>query len=265
MRRCSTLVALVLAAAVAATARAEIPNMTLNLGLSGGGHFVLDTWDIREYQDSNGTRAWVSPGHTAIVGGHVGFTPHPWVTLELGLALIPAPADDINLITEYQIDALIQPFSFDKFTPFLDVGGIYYHNWTADAWGMDADPAFHWGLGVRYLLLDWLALRGEARHVISDGLNTGLLPVTSNLEVMVGVDFFVWTLPGMGGGDLEPAEDVRDRDGDGVSDAADQCPDAAGPVESSGCPAASSEPATAEPSTAESAPASAPESAPGSW
>ena len=40
------------------------------------------------------------------------------LSLELGLALIPAPADDVNLITEYQLDALIQPFSFDKITPF---------------------------------------------------------------------------------------------------------------------------------------------------
>jgi len=243
MRQCSTLVALVLAAAVAATARAELPNMALNLGLSGGGHFVLDTWDIREYADTASGRAWVSPGSTAIFAGHVGFTPLPWLSLELGLALIPAPADDVNIITEYQIDALIQPISFDKFTPFFDVGGIYYQNWTADAYGMDADPEVHWGLGVRYLLLDWLALRAEARHVISDGLNTGLLPVTSNLEVMVGVDFFVWQLPGQGASEPGPTEPT-------VAESA------SAPSGAESAPAAESVPAAESgPAAAESAPA----------
>ncbi|MBN2362113.1 MAG: OmpA family protein [Deltaproteobacteria bacterium] len=251
MRLRSTLVTLALAIAVTATARAEIPNLSLDLGLSGGGHFALDGWDIREVQGGE----WVSPGHTGVLKGRVGFTPWRWLSLELGLGLVPAPADDINVITQYQLDVLAQPFDFDKFTPFVDVGVGYYHNWTADAYGMDADPEFHWGLGVRYLLLDWLALRAEARHIVTDGLNTSLIPgLASNLEVTVGADFFVWMQPKEQDRDNDgilDADDrcpdeaglatrqgcpVRDRDGDGVEDDADKCPDTAGLADKEGCP-----------------------------
>ena len=105
---------------LAAPARAEIPNMSLYLGLSGGGNFVLDRWDVNEI-DADGTR--VSPGHTGIVNGRLGFQPWSWLSLELGVGFIPAPADDINAIFAYQGDVLLQPFDFGDLTPFLDLGG----------------------------------------------------------------------------------------------------------------------------------------------
>ena len=50
----------------------------------------------------------------------------------------------------------------------------------------DIDIQLHWGLGVRYALLDWLHLRAEARHVMSDALDAAALPFTSNVELTVG-------------------------------------------------------------------------------
>ncbi|MBN2362197.1 MAG: OmpA family protein [Deltaproteobacteria bacterium] len=237
-------------ALAAGAARAEIPNLSLDLGLSGGGNLVLDKWDIGERSEAGDQ---VSPGHTGIVKGRVGFTPWRWLSLEVGAGLVPAPTGpEVNAVLQYEGDVLIQPFDFGDLTPFLDIGGFAYHNLTADVDGVDLDPAFHYGLGIRYLMLDWLALRAEARHVISDGMGSGALPVSSNLELTVGVDLFVWAQAkdrdGDGVVDKEdqcpdeagPAErrgcPVRDRDGDGVEDADDQCPDEAGPAERQGCP-----------------------------
>ncbi|MBN2362198.1 MAG: OmpA family protein [Deltaproteobacteria bacterium] len=220
MRLRVTLPSLALLLCSATAARAEIPNLSLDLGITAGGHLVLDQWDVNE-QDTSGN--WTIPGHTGLVKGRIGFTPWRWMSLELGAGLVPAPSANLALLTQYEADLLIQPFDIGDLTPFLDVGGFAYHNLTADAGGMDMDPAFHYGLGVRYLLFDWLALRAEVRHVISDGFPSGGLPVSSNLELAVGADFFVWAA-------------AKDRDGDGIADPDDRCPDKPGPKETKGCP-----------------------------
>ena len=240
--------ALALAMLAAPTARAEIPAMSLDLGLTAGGNLVLDQWDVNEV-DAN--QRWLTPGHGGLVKGRLGFTPWRWLSLELGAGVVLAPARNLNWITQYEVDVLIQPFSFYNFTPFLDVGGLAYHNLTADVGGPDMDPQGHWGLGVRYLLLDWLALRAEARHVISDGLPSGRLPVSSNVELVVGADFFLWRQAKDADGDgIVDDEDkcpadagpaatkgCPDRDKDGSADKDDKCPDEAGPAERQGCPA----------------------------
>ena len=219
MRRLGLLL-MVVSMLFAGTSRAEIPNLSLDVGLTGGGNLVLDRWDIAEFDDAGN---FVNPGHGGLIKGRLGVTPWRWLSLELGVGLVPTPAGDLNMITQYEGDVLIQPFDFGNLTPFLDLGGGVYHNLTADVGGLDIDPQFHYGLGLRYLLLDWLALRAEARHVLSDGVAAGALPVSSNLELAVGVDVFVWAK-------------AKDRDDDGIADKEDKCPDEAGPVATGGCP-----------------------------
>jgi outer membrane protein OmpA-like peptidoglycan-associated protein len=117
--------------------------------------------------------------------------------------------------------------------------------------GADADFEFHYGLGVRGLLTDWLALRVEARHYLTDAVAGGL---ATNLAVTVGADFFAWTasaappldtdLDGIPDSDdkcplvkgLEATAGCPDRDGDGVADGDDKCPDVKGSPALKGCP-----------------------------
>lgn len=215
------LAALALGLAATGPARAEIPNMSAYGGLSLGGNLVLSGWDVNELE---GTQ-WTSPGSGPLLKVRGGFQPFRWISGEVGLGLGLAPAGDVNAILQYELDVLVQPFDFDKLTPFLDVGVGAYNNLTPDYGGPDGDPQFHWGLGARYMLFDWLALRGEVRHVITDGLAGG---VNHNLELSVGADYFFWKEK------KEPTPD--DKDGDGIADAADRCPDEAGPAKRQGCP-----------------------------
>jgi len=90
---------------------------------------------------------------------------------------------------------------------------------------------------VRGLLAPWVALRAQARDMMTDGPDSG---GAHNFELTAGLDFF-W--PGSKKAAPAPKPEpvieepaAADRDGDGVLDDDDKCPDEAGKPELGGCP-----------------------------
>jgi outer membrane protein OmpA-like peptidoglycan-associated protein len=234
----STLLA-VLAAACSllapARARAEFPDPAFYIGIFGGENLVLRDWDLGGNAHQAGTQQMpfgpgpgrdsattsdLLPGHSLVGGLRLGVQVMPRLSIEGEVALLPisSTARGSNTALFWDVNVLIHLLR-SSWTPVIEFGAGAYHNLSGDL-GKDMDPRIHVGLGLRGLLTRWLALRVDVRDVITDGFDT---VGGNNLEILVGVDFLVCHGPG-------------DRDGDGVRDNKDACPDVAGPATNNGCP-----------------------------
>lgn len=189
-------------------------NFTKNWALEG----------VLTYADSErDENVWVpGPGTTAPVGS--------WVRR----------SNDVDMYG-YKLEVLYNFLPDGMFVPFVAAGaGGRYLEW--DKGGSDHDFVLDYGAGLKIFFADWIALRGDIRHVYlpQEELN--------NVEYGVGLSFFF-------GGKKEvipepapapapaPAPVVApvpepDTDGDGVIDRLDQCPDtpAGVKVDAVGCP-----------------------------
>lgn len=99
--------------------------------------------------------------------------------------------------------------------------------------GNDIDPAFHYGGGVKINILRWLSARVEARQIISASeakQDSG----TSHVQVLGGLSVVLNRRLPQVPPEPRPPEDP-DRDGDGILNAPDLCPDEPG-VAPTGCP-----------------------------
>ena len=203
-------------------AYADIPSKSFYIGVFGGGNIVLDDWDLHDRADSG-----QSPSSGAAFGLRVGGHVAPWLALELGLTALPYTSDDddSNLALSYSGDLLFH-LTRGNWVPFIDVGGGAYQNLSGDH-GSDTDYHLHYGIGIRGMLTDWLALRVVARHMLTDGFEDEPF-IANNLEITAGLDFFAWR--------ESHEEPVRDTDGDGIHDPADACPTIPGAASANGCP-----------------------------
>jgi outer membrane protein OmpA-like peptidoglycan-associated protein len=201
--------------------RAEgLPNPGVYLGVYGGANLVFGDWDLNE--DSDGG---VSPRHSPLVGLRLGVQFNPWIALELGGALVPFSADapgDLSATALSLRGDLLVSLVEGNWSPHLLVGGGFYQLASGDL-GEDADWHVHWGFGLRGMLTDFMNLRVEARHLLTDSFGTGL---ASNVELQLGLDFWLWSAS------ARPA----DADGDGLADPDDACPTIAGEASARGCP-----------------------------
>ena len=206
--------------ALAAPSEPEgLPHVALYVGPYAGYNLVLDGWDLNEAAD-----AGVAPGSSLIAGLRLGVQATSALAFELGAGFIPyaADGDASGLAVVYRGDVLVHPFA-GRWSPYVALGAGLYQGASGD-FGADADWELHWGLGLRGLLTDWIALRVEARHNLTDSYEDGL---ASLVELTVGLDLFVW-----GAADGPPP----DSDRDGVPDAEDACRTTAGPLSAKGCP-----------------------------
>lgn len=225
-----------------------LPHPGLYVGLHGGYDLVLGDWDLHENTD-----AGLAPDSGFIGGLRLGVQLTHWLGVEAGLALVPL-ATEVSGIELSGValglrgDLLLSPFE-GAWSPHLLAGAGAYHLASGD-YGDDTDWEVHWGLGLRGMLTDFLDVRVEARHVLTDSSKSGL---ASNLELTAGVDLWLWgaePTPPDGDGDGVPDADdacpldagqasasgCPDRDGDGVPDAADACVDRPGSLALRGCP-----------------------------
>ncbi len=211
------------------SASADGPEKAFYLGVYGGGNVVLDDWDVAHFGDT-----LFSPETSAIFGGRIGGVIHPHVGLEVGAGILPTTIEandessklgldhsEVSILA-WNLDLLIWVTRGD-WAPFVPVGGGAYHALSGDV-APDQDFHLHYGIGLRGMLTDWLALRLEARHLMTDGYDGA--HVANNLEVTAGLDLYVWT------GDSGPA----DTDGDGIADPDDACPTVKGVASGRGCP-----------------------------
>jgi outer membrane protein OmpA-like peptidoglycan-associated protein len=235
--------------AAAAHAAQRLPSLGFYTGVYGGYNAVLGDWDLAEDEAND-----VSPEGSFLAGLRFGLQIRRWIAAEIGVALIPfaydSPDDLSGVALSWRIDAIVSPLDI-PWSPHVLIGAGVYQLASSDL-GSDTDWHLQWGLGIRGMLTKFMNLRGEIRHVVADGFPDGL---ASNLEIQIGVDFWVWNgsakpvpkdedkdgipdtvdqCPGLPGD--ETAGGCPDRDQDGVSDSTDACPDTPGTINMRGCP-----------------------------
>ena len=148
--------------------------------------------------------------------------------LEAGLALPTADSGDRPLLTALRAH-LIGQYAFGRVTPFAVAGMGWMSLFSdRDVLGDDTDPVAHVGVGLKYGITDALQVRGDARLLLAPK-GQAHRDFTTHGEILVGLSYRF-------GSKTSDEEEVSDRDGDGISDDLDECPDEVGP-EPSGCPA----------------------------
>jgi outer membrane protein OmpA-like peptidoglycan-associated protein len=208
-----------------APARAEFPSPAVYIGVFGGGHFRLADWDV-----GNQSAQYVSDRAFGQGGLRLGVHVLPQLALEAEVSYIALTHHDSrNDMLSYDLN-LLYHFLKKNWSPVIEVGGGGLSNLRGNLGKDTIDPRIHVGLGVRGLVTPWMALRVDLRDVITDGAGWGS---GNNLELLAGLDFFVFRAEKKV---VKPVEKPADRDGDGVLDKDDPCPDVAGPIALHGCP-----------------------------
>jgi outer membrane protein OmpA-like peptidoglycan-associated protein len=205
-------------------ARADYPDPGLYVGLFGGGTLKLGDWDLGEAP--RGDRE-LQPKSAPIVGLRLGYHILPRLVGEVGGGYLPLKSTEgeSNTGFKYDFDVYYHLLPGD-ISPFLGVGTGAYLTTDGGDLGGDNDIQIHAGLGVRGLVTDHIALRAEVRDYWVDSYST---LGGNNLELTVGVDVYPFAKE-------EVVPPPPDRDGDGILDSEDACPDVAGLSTLQGCP-----------------------------
>ncbi|HEY3355879.1 MAG TPA: OmpA family protein [Polyangia bacterium] len=169
-----------------------------------------------------------------------GFFPFWFAGAELELGSVPTRTRDdgrVNLwvarahvVGQWPLGRLLP--RLDRLVPFA-VAGLGFWKMTSDdsVLGRDTDTLFHWGVGAKYYLKDYVALRADVRQELGPGLQSGT--ITAHYEVLVGASYVLgWKRRAPV---VVAAAAPVDSDGDGVPDTDDKCPTVAGPPPT-GCP-----------------------------
>ena len=165
-------------------ARVGFPERGIYLGLVGGANLTLVEWNLGT--DTKGAY----PKSSATGGLRVGVQLIPRLAIEgeaqwIGLPNRLEGGLGHGLATD--VNALFHILK-GKWTPVVEAGAGTYQV-LSSALGADADLRLHAGVGLRGALNNWLNLRADVRDVITDGFDKS---VGNNLEVLLGVETFLW-------------------------------------------------------------------------
>lgn len=204
-----------------ASARAEYPAPAPYIGVFGGGSIPLRNWDLGQNTNEDTKRP---DGAAGMVGGRLGVQLLKPLALEGEFSYLPVKSTigGTNKVQGYSLNAIYHILP-GNWTPYVGAGIGIFRTASGDLGKDAADQRTHVGIGLRGLVTPSLALRAEARDVITDAFGSG---GSHLLQVHAGIDLFLSTAE----------KPVQDRDRDGVLDAEDRCPDEAGSKELQGCP-----------------------------
>ena len=163
------------------------------------------------------------------IGLRIAYLPLIYFGLEVEAALLPTKAgDETALIYGVRGHLLGQYPVWRGLTPFVLAGGGFLGvSSSEDGVGNDIDWSVHWGVGMKYYFSRWVAARLDFRHTISDGLEN---KPAHHFSLLAGLSLVLGRKAGV------PAQpSPPDRDGDGIPDHEDECPDEPG-VPPHGCP-----------------------------
>jgi OOP family OmpA-OmpF porin len=115
-----------------------------------------------------------------------------------------------------------------RLRPFLVAGaGVHVLRSSSPQMSNDVDRAYHWGGGIRWALTDAIDVRLDARHLIVP--DRTLNGATSDFEATAGITYRFGHAPQLARVELPPPPPIvappGDRDGDGIPDDVDKCPD----------------------------------------
>lgn len=182
------------------------------------------------------------------VGLRLGFYPARFVGLEAEGGVMPSSLRDTSdLALLYTARGhLVLQLGLRSVTPFLLVGGgALGVSSPADVLGNDIDPAVHFGGGLKFYLSRYVMLRVDVRDVVSYEQGPENVWASHSPEVLLGLSGTFGRKQDKPVPEPEPGPEPgpaapSDRDGDGLIDSADSCPDEAETVndyqDEDGCP-----------------------------
>ncbi len=229
------------------TAQARVTSV-LEPGIFGGLHLAHPEGGVgRQSKSDEGQLA-----HGGVFGLRLGVELHPRAALEAELAMAPtatlsAPSAQV-LAIGYRAQGLFHILT-GRWRPFVlaGIGGLT--TTTADRSIRQPDTTYSipLGAGLKVDLTQYLGLRIDGRALLQKGTPDGPA-VAPDGELTLGV------FGRFGAAKKAPPAEIKDRDRDGVADAADLCPDLSGSSRRRGCPEAPSElppppPVAPEPTT----------------
>jgi len=218
--------------------------MALELGIYGGVALFSKEHNLQNLEVIETAPA---QGHQELktgldLGLRAGFYPLSWLGAEGELGVIPTKTKqtgDSATVWTYRLSAVAQYPEY-RLVPFVLVGagGMNLRSNT-NALGKDSDPELHFGVGVKYAILQCLSARfdfrdnlmqeNRANAAIKDG------DLVQNFELLLGLSLTL----GRTGNEAPPPP--KDSDGDGFLDPQDACPAQPG-VAPNGCPAPVAQP-----------------------
>ena len=170
----------------AEAARAEeLPVPSLQVGAFGGGNLVLRHWELGSHSHEGA----LLPTSGGEFGLRLGLQLPFRLTAEGEFAYLPVSSTPAGSSNALQIGLNVtHRFLEGRWSPVIEAGFGGYKVVSGDV-GDDFDPRFHFGVGLRALVTDRLALRVDVRDVVSDGFDR---LGSNNIEALVGVDFLAW-------------------------------------------------------------------------
>jgi outer membrane protein OmpA-like peptidoglycan-associated protein len=216
------------------------------LGLFGGVMFPSEDHNLR--RQARAQQPFKTSGE---LGARLAYFPLSFFGIEAEGALMPSELDDGSSGALYagRGHAVLQ-IPMGAFTPFAVVGGGVLAA-ASTAMGKDRDPAFHFGLGGKVALDEYISLRLDLRDTMTQKFDASQGTQTHHPEALLGLTFTLERqnpdtdgdgfanhrddCPSVPGDEQGCPPPVADEDGDGVSDATDQCKGAKG-LAPSGCP-----------------------------
>lgn len=212
----------------------------IELGVFGGVYLPPDDHDLFQPDPADRFNQEQKPLWRlgGLVGGRLAYFPLRVLGFEFEGGVSPTfvrnSLNERALVYGIRGHAIVQlPY---RFTPFL-LGGYGALGISSDrdrGLGSDLDRAGHWGGGVKLYVNRMLAVRAEARHLISAQAYKARPEFTSHVEVMLGLSLVLGRVR------PQPAPKDLDWDKDGIQNDVDQCPKLAG-LPPDGCPAIDSD------------------------
>jgi outer membrane protein OmpA-like peptidoglycan-associated protein len=209
-------------------------NLSFEAGLYGGVNFFPSEHNLQDLD------VVVDNGHDKLATGpelglRLAFFPLAFIGLEAegGVILSHTATSEASANVLVLRGHAIAQLPFGRLVPFILMGGSMFSLSSSDeALGNDADPAFHFGGGLKLAFNRYISARLDVRdsliqrNVLVLGTKNG--DVEHDVEILAGLSFTLGRTPW--------ARKPSDRDNDGTYDRDDRCPNEPGP-QPEGCPA----------------------------
>ncbi|GMV39133.1 MAG: hypothetical protein AMXMBFR64_08490 [Myxococcales bacterium] len=223
----SRLIAALLFLGFLPTAAAQIPNPSLHIGVFGGYHLLDSDADFGDHDLVPLRKLESGPDFGVRLGLNITWLVGVEVEFEDAIVENTVTGDSVHLLSGKALAVFHWLEHSEVVLPFA-LAGVGFYRLLADDPGNDVDFFFTYGVGVKFMLADEVAFRIQVNHLLDGDALEG--EVANNFDVTGGFDFFAW------GGREEPPPPPPDRDGDGLLDSEDRCPDDAGLIAYRGCP-----------------------------
>jgi len=216
--------------ALGAFASSSIADERVTIGGFVGAHLFSETIELGNFDDSNAD----TPRNSIAFGIRMGYQLIPRLRIEGELAIAPSKTrqgkDDITVIG-WRTQALVDLMPEERLRPFAvaGIGFITGAPIATDLLDEDTDLATHIGFGAEFDMADDWSLRVDARALF--------VPTTTSKALTADYEFFFGAVKRF---PTPTTVIVPDKDGDGVHDDDDACPDRVedqdGFLDEDGCP-----------------------------